>query len=233
MSTLLSIAAVLELAVVVHLVHTGLWRRFRFFGCYMVAVSLWTLTSSFIPRNSKLFVMVWEVGAIASVLALLAAFLEMIALSLEHYPGSSTRIVLGALGIITAVSAVLGALEPVYQFVRVLLVVKRVLGVAMSVGGIALVAILNYLDPLRRPNVIWHERLMAAMSATTALSSWASNQGYSTLGDTLLHAGNLTFPLLWIWALRPEGEIDPRPPADPRGLDEAKQAKKELQRYFD
>ncbi len=233
MSNLLLIAAVLELAVVVHLAHTGLWRRFRFFGCYMVAVSLWTVTSSFLPVSSPAFAVVWKIGATAWAVTALAAFLEMMRLSLEHYPGSSTKIVLAAFGVIAAISAVLSANEPTGQFVQVLLVIHRVLGVAIAVGGTLMVAVLNYMDPARRPNIIRHERLMAAMPMVTAIAAWLSNHGYRQPGAFLLHAGNLTFPLLWIWALRPTGEIDPRPPADPRGEDEAKRAKNELQRYFD
>lgn len=233
MPLLLSIAAILQLTVVLRLWRIRLLSLFPFFAFHFFASAVWSIVSINLPRNSPWFATSWKVGAVITVCSLIAAFLETISRSLEHYPGQNTRVVLGACGIIAAVSAVLGAMEPITQFLRILLVVQRVSGVAVAVGAVALVVVLNFMDPRRRPNVVRHERLMAAMAANVAIAAWFGNHGYSTIGDTMLYAGNLIFPLLWIWALRPEGEIDPRPPADTRGIAQAEEAKKQLSGYYD
>jgi hypothetical protein len=173
------------------------------------------------------------IGAIITTCSLTATFLETVSRSLEHYPGLSRQVVLGACGVIAAVSAILGALEPVYEPVRVLLTVQRVAGVAVAVGAIGLVFVLNYLDPRRRPNVVRHERVMATMAGATALAAWLSNHAFILAGRYLLVVGSVGFPALWIWALRTDGEIDPRPPADPAGLEQARAAREQLRDYYE
>ena len=185
------------------------------------------------PLKSPEYAQVWLVFAIITVCSLIGAFLETVSRSLEHYPGLSSRVVLGAFGVITAISAILGALEPVYQFARLLLVVQRVSNLAVAVGAILLVMVLNYFDPRRRPNVVRHERIMAAMAGTTALAAWLSNHGYELVAANLLCAGSILFPALWIWGLRPEGETDPRPPSDPAGRQQARAATDQLRKYYD
>ena len=171
--------------------------------------------------------------AVITVCSLVAAFLETVSRSLEHYPGLSSRVVLGACGVIAAVSAILGALEPTYQPVSLVLVVQRISGLAVAVGAIALVAVLNYLDPRRRVNVVRHERIMAAMAGTTALAAWLLNHHHLEAGGNMLYAGSILFPALWIWGLRPEGETDPRPPSDPAGRQQARAATDQLRSYYD
>lgn len=233
MPLLLSIAALLQLTVVYRLWRIRLLHLFPFFAFHFFATAVWNIISVSLPRNSQWYATYWKICAVITVCSLIAAFLETISRSLEHYPGQNTRVVLGACGIIAAISAVLGAMEPTSQFLRILLVVQRVSGVAVAVGAIALVVVLNFMDPRRRPNVVRHERLMAAMAANVAIAAWFGNHGYSPLGDTMLYAGNLAFPLLWIWALRPEGEIDPRPPADSQGVAQADDARKRLGGYYE
>ena len=215
-----------------------LWRTklLRFFPClafHLVANGVWLLISAFAPRDSREYAQVWPVFVIITVCSLIAAFLETVSRSLEHYPGLSSRVVLGAFGVIAAISAILGALEPVYKFVNLLLVVKHISGLAVAVGAILLVMVLNYLDPRRRPNVVRHERIMAAMAGTTALAAWFSNHDYEPAATNLLCAGSIVFPALWIWGLRPEGETDPRPPSDPAGRQQARAATDQLRKYYD
>jgi hypothetical protein len=38
---------------------------------------------------------------------------------------------------------------------------------------------------------------------------------------------------LWIWALRPEGETDPRPAANPAGLEQSRAARAQLREYYE
>ena len=215
-----------------------LWRNnlLRFFPClafHLAANAVWLLISSFAPRNSHEYRLVWIGFSVITVCSLVAAFLETVSRSLEHYPGLSSRVVLGACGVIAAVSAILGALEPTYQPVSLVLVVQRVSGLAVAVGAIALVAVLNYLDPRRRANVVRHERIMATMAGTTALAAWLLNHRHLEAGENMLYAGSILFPALWIWGLRPEGETDPRPPSDPAGRQQARAATDQLRSYYD
>jgi len=227
------LAVVLEYAVVWHLWRTRLLPLFPFLAAHLMAIATWNLFFAFPPGDAKVYALAWGVGSVITTCSLVAAFLETVSRSLEHYPGISARIVWGACGVIAAISAVLGALEPVYDIVRVLLVVQRVSGVAVAVGAIGLALALNYLDPRRRPNVIRHERIMASMAATTALSAWMSNHDHSDFATWLLQAGNLVFPSLWIWALQPAGEADPRPPSDATGLRQAQAAREQLREYYE
>ena len=215
-----------------------LWRNdlLRFFPClafHLAANAVWLLISSFALRNSREYGLVWMAFAVITVCSLVAAFLETVSRSLEHYPGLSSRGVLGAFGVIAAVSAILGALEPIYKPLNLLFVVQRVSGLAVAMGAIGLVAVLNYLDPRRRPNVVRHERIMAAMAGTTAWAAWLSNHQHVEAGTNLLYAGSILFPALWIWGLRPDGETDPRPPSDPAGRQQARAATDQLRKYYD
>lgn len=225
--------ALLQFAAAWHLWRTNLLRLFPCLALHLVANGVWLLIHAFVPRDSRGYAQVWPAFAIITVCSLIAAFLETVSRSLEHYPGLSSRVVLGACGVIAAVSAILGALEPVYKFVSLLLVVQRVSGLAVAVGAILLVMVLNYLDPRRRPNVVRHERTMAGMAAATALAAWLSNHGYGPAGTNLLCAGSILFPALWIWGLRPEGETDPRPSSDPAGRQQARAATDQLRKYYD
>ena len=177
--------------------------------------------------------MVWKAFAVITVCSLVGAFLETVSRSLEHYPGLSSRGVLGALGVIAAVSAILGALEPTHKVLNLLFVVQRVSGLAVAVGAIVLVAVLNYLDPRRRPNVVRHERIMAAMAGTTAWAAWFSNHHHLEAAANMLYAGSIVFPALWIWGLTPGGETDPRPASDPAGRQQARAATAQLRQYYD
>ncbi len=176
---------------------------------------------------------VWSLFAIITMGSLVAVFLESVYLSIEHYPGISRRVVLGAFGVVAALSAVLGAIEPVHHEVRSLLVAQRVLGLAVAVSAVGMVIALNYFDPRRRPNVVRHERIVAAMAATTGLAAWLENHQYFVEGGMLLKVGTIVFPALWIWALRPEGERDIRPPSNPAGRDQARAASDQLRGYYE
>ena len=223
----------LQFAAVWHLWRTKLLGYFPCLALHLAANGIWLLISDLVSRESPEYAQVWLVFVIITVCSLIAAFLETVSRSLEHYPGLSSRVVLGAFGVITAISAILGALEPVYQFARLLLVVQQVSSLAVAVGAILLVMVLNYLDPRRRPNVVRHERIMAAMAGTTALAAWLSNHGYEPAATNLLCAGSILFPALWIWGLRPEGETDPRPPSDPAGRQQARAATDQLRMYYE
>lgn len=225
--------ALLQFVAAWHLWRTRLLRLFPCLALHFVANGVWLLISALVPRDSREYAQVWPVFVIITVCSLIAAFLETVSRSLEHYPGLSSRVVLGACGVIAAVSVILGALEPVYKFVNLLLVVKHVSGLAVAVGAILLVMMLNYLDPRRRPNVVRHERIMASMAGTTALAAWLSNHGYEPAATNLLCAGSILFPALWIWGLRPEGETDPRSPSDPAGRQQARAATDQLRSYYD
>jgi len=222
-------AALLQLIVVWHLWRTQLLFQFRFLAAHMVALFGWFAVTS-LKLGDPL--MVWKIGAVATMATLMGAFLETVYRSLEHYPGLSLRAVLAACGIVVSLSGVLGALEPSGNAVRGLLVAQRILGLAVAVNAISLVLVLNYLDPRRRPNVVRHERIMASMAAVTALAAWMENHRLLAQGSILLQAGSLLFPALWIWALRREGERDTRPPADPSGRNQASAAKDQLWDYY-
>ena len=225
--------ALLQFAAAWHLWRSKLLPLFPGLALHLIANGVWLSFSACVPRNSPEYAQVWPVFAIITVCSLVAAFLETVSRSLEHYPGLSRPVVLGVCGVIAAVSAVLGALEPVLDFVSLLLVVQRVSGLAVALGAILLVMVLNYLDPRRRPNVVRHERIMAAMAAATALAAWLLNHGYENAGTNLLCAGSIVFPALWIWGLRPDGETDPRPPSDPAGRQQARAATDQLRKYYD
>ena len=233
MQFIYSFAALTQFAAVGHLWRNDLLRFFPCLAFHLAANAVWLLISSFAPRNSREYRLVWMGFAVITVCSLVAAFLETVSRSLEHYPGLSSQVVLGACGMIAAVSAILGALEPTYQPVSLVLVVQRVSGLAVAVGAIALVAVLNYLDPRRRANVVRHERIMAAMAGTTALAAWLLNHRHLEAGGNMLYAGSILFPALWIWGLRPEGETDPRPPSDPAGRQQARAATDQLRKYYD
>lgn len=215
-----------------HLWRKNLLRNFPFLTLHFAITGLW-LAIYALPLTASLYSSIWKAGAVITTCSLVAAFFETISRSLEHYPGLSLRVVLGTCGAIAAVSAILGALEPAHQAVRLLLVVQRVSGLAVAAGAITLVMVLNYLDPRRRPNVVRHERIMAAMAGTTALAAWLLNHDYTAWGMNLLCAGSILFPALWIWALRPEGETDPRPPSDPAGRQQARAATQQLREYYE
>ena len=222
-----------QFAAIWHLWRHNLLRLFPCLAFHLGANAVWLLISSFPPRNSREYSLVWKAFAVITVCSLVAAFLETVSRSLEHYPGLSARVVLGACGVIAAVSAILGALEPTHKLLNFLLVVQRVSGLAVAAGAIALVAVLNYLDRRRRANVVRHERIMAAMAGTTALAAWLSNHEHFDAGTNMLYAGSIVFPALWIWGLRPEGETDPRPPSDPAGREQARAATDQLRKYYD
>ena len=234
MHFILSLVGVaLQLAVAWRLSGAGLLRLFPFLATHLVANAVWILISTYLPRRTPLYVLVWEIGAVITTCSLTALFLETVWRSLEHYPGLSRRAVLGALGVMAVISTILGALEPVYEPVRILLMVQRVTGMSVAAGAIALVVVLNYLDPRRRPNVVRHERIVAVMAGVTALSAWLSNHRYLGLGAFLLNTGSILFPALWLWALRAEGEQDPRPASDPTGLQDARVAKAQLKEFYE
>lgn len=226
------LVAVCQLALVAHLGRTKLLWRFPLLALFFSSHLLWTLSLavSALPFSQHY---VWPYGVAITMAALVAAFLETVHLSLEHYPGISRHAVWGACGVIAAISGILGAMEPSYHPTRGIFVIQRVLGSAVAVSAVALLLVLNYFDPRRRPNVIRHERTMAAMAATTALAAWLLNHKYFAVGTQLLEVGSILYPIIWIWALRPEGETDSRPAANPLGREQARAASEQLRDYYD
>jgi len=230
--SLLILKAVCQLALIAHLARTRLLQRFPFLAIFFFSHLVWIVAGA-IPTTPVNREEVWQYGVSVTLAALVAAFLETVHLSLEHYPGISRQAVWGACGVVAAISGILGALEPSNHPTRELLVAQRVLGSAVAVSAIGLLMVLNYFDPRRRPNVVRHERTMAAMAATTALAAWMFNHKQFVRGADLLNFGNILYPIIWIWALRPEGETDSRPPANPLGRKQARAASEQLREYYD
>ena len=224
---------VTQFAVVWHLWRTQLLKHFPFLAFHFTANGFWLVIYLSLSIHHPAYVKIWTILAVVTVCSLIAVFLETVTRSLEHYPGLSLRVVLGASGVIAVISGVFGALEPVYHFIRVLLVVQRVSGVAVAVCAIGLALVGNYLDPRRRANVIRHERIMASMAAVTALAAWLSNHGYPQGAINLLCGGSIVFPALWIWGLRRDGEEDKRPAANVIGQEQARAASNQLRGYYE
>jgi len=230
--SLLILKAVCAVALIAHLARTELQLRFPCLALFFASHLVWILATAvpILPVDPDY---IWRYGVAITMAALVAAFLETVHLSLEHYPGISRHAVWGACGVIAAISGILGAMEPSYHPTRGIFVIQRVLGSAVAVSAVALLLVLNYFDPRRRPNVIRHERTMAAMAATTALAAWLLNHKYFAVGTQLLEVGSILYPIIWIWALRPEGETDSRPAANPLGREQARAASEQLRDYYD
>ncbi|MBY0503570.1 MAG: hypothetical protein K2X03_06665 [Bryobacteraceae bacterium] len=227
------IAACLQIAVVWHLWRTKLLRRFPLLATFLASHAVWAIAQRITRLDTEWGMRAWAAGALVTMLTLLGAFLETVALSLEHYPGLSRRAIGAACGVVALFSLVAGALEPAYNTERGLFVAQRVLGLAVAMSAVGLVILLNYFDPRRRRNVVWHERIIAAMAATTSAAAWLNNHKFFAWGGTLLGIGSVLFPVLWIWAIRPEGEADTRPPANPQGRDQANAARDQLGEYYE
>ena len=226
-------AAAAQVALIAYLWRIQLLVRFPFLATFFATQFLWALVTAVLSKETNRDYAVWETFVVATSCSMVAAFLETIYLSLEHYPGLSRQAVIGACGVIGAISAILGALEPTYHQIRGLLVAQRVLGLAIAVSAVGLALMLNYFDPRRRQNVVRHERIMAAMAANSALAAWLHNHELFAWGVNLLDAGSIVFPALWIWALRAKGEVDTRPPSNPAGRDQARAASDQLREYYE
>ena len=213
MKLLFFIPAIVQMLLVLRLVWTGLARRYPAFTLWMALLAISALALLAYPSTRGTgYRNAWIVTQIISMLSLFAALTELTNRILEHYPGLRRITASGLFGILLATAIVAAANESIDKPTRLFVMMQSGWNAATALYVIVLVALATYLDPLRRKNVILHERVFAASCAASAASLFFAvmYQDQKEIGTWLGWAGGVIFPLLWMGMTR-LGEVDRRP----------------------
>ncbi len=154
---------------------------------------------------------VWIGQQVLATMGLFAALVELTHRILEHYPGLRRITASGLFGILLATSVVAVAGEPLTKPVRLTMIMLGAWNGATSLYVVALVGLATYLDPKRRRNVIFYERLLLANcllgSAFLLFAAhYQKHQEISTWAGTIC---GVLLPILWM-RMSPAGEVDHR-----------------------
>lgn len=198
---------------VLRLVSTGLARRYPGFTSWMALLAISTLVLlAFSSQVTTAYRNTWIASQAMSMALLFVALVELTNRILEHYPGLRRISASGLFGLLLASAVVASAGESFNKPLRFFFSMQSAWNAAIAVYVILLVAFATYLDPLRRKNVIIHERVFAASCVMTAaielfaLFNYSRNQAITWL----VACSGVILPLLWM-RMSPAGEVDRRP----------------------
>jgi uncharacterized membrane protein len=197
----------------VAIIARGLFPRFRVLVAYLACSMLRGFVLAQYPPNDGRYLDIWLVtNPLVSALQVAVA-LEAYGRSLTELPGAQRLTHWGIIGISVLAAAMVQIPQKTYTPNGVLSLAHQAVTMVLGLAAVLLAALLSYLRPQRRPNAIWHERILTIHFLASAVTL------------AMVHVGQLTWPSVahalistgccaaWAILLTKQGEELPDQPA--------------------
>ena len=208
---LIALPIAAQASLVFRLIWTGMAQRYPALTTWMAVSALTMLPLLVLDPKLPEYRNMWIGQQVLTTAGLFAALVELTHRILEHYPGLRRVTATGLFGILMATTMVAAAGEPLEKPLRLTIIMLSAWNGATSLYVITLVGLATYLDPQRRRNVIYYERIFLANCVVSSafLLLAAYNQKHQAISTWVGTISGVMLPLLWM-RMSPAGEVDRR-----------------------